>query len=192
MNRSLLPDELVSFDSDAYHSAGAQLWRGAGPGGHRMCSLTIECVLTALELNFGAALDRVVTAAKTIANARHASIFFLEKTGVAPGGLQSNTIHSYGLRLKGRGTQDKVFPCEGLAGICAAENMPVFSNRPHHDARFNPDIDWAPGAGVKSVACAPMTNICGKVVGVVQVCNKVHGGFTDEDLHFLDMLARQV
>ena len=114
MNRSLLPDELVSFDSDAYHSAGAQLWRGAGPGGHRMCSLTIECVLTALDLNFGAALDRVVTAAKTIANARHASIFFLEKTGVAPGGLQSNTIHSYGLRLKGRGTQDKVFPCEGL------------------------------------------------------------------------------
>jgi len=23
------------------------------------------------------------------------------------------------------------------------------------------------------------------------VCNKVQGGFTDEDLHFLDMLARQ-
>ena len=26
---------------------------------------------------------------------------------------------------------------------------------------------------------------------VLQVCNKVHGGFTEEDLHFLDMLARQ-
>ena len=114
----------------------------------RMHAVVLQATL---DLNFGAALDRVVTAAKTIANARHASVFFLEKTGSAPGGLVSNSIHSYGLRLKGRGSQDKVFPCEGFAGICAAENMPVFSNRPHHDARFNADIDWAPGAGVTLV-----------------------------------------
>jgi GAF domain-containing protein len=36
-----------------------------------------------------------------------------------------------------------------------------------------------------------MTNTNGKVVGVIQVSNKAHGGFTDDDIHFLDMLARQ-
>jgi len=144
---------------------------------------------SALDLTFGGALERVVTAAKTITNSHHAQIFFLEKSPVQPNGHNQNT--TFRLRLKGRGTQDKVFPSEGLAGICAVENMPVVSNRPHHDARFNPDIDWAPGSGVKSVACAPMTNTNGKVVGVIQVSNKAHGGFTDDDIHFLDMLARQ-
>ena len=87
--------------------------------------------------------------------------------------------------------QDKLFPCEGLAGICAVENTPILCNRPHHDARFNPEIDWAPGSGVKTCAQVPMTTLAGKVVGVVQACNKVQGGFTQEDIQALDMLARQ-
>jgi hypothetical protein len=144
---------------------------------------------SSLDLGFGGALERVVTAAKAITNSRHAQIFFLEKNAVQPGGLSGST--SFGLRLKGRGSQDRVFPSQGLAGVCASENLPVISNRPHHDARFDPEIDWAPGSGAKTVACAPMTSLCGKVVGVIEVCNKVQGGYTAEDIHFLDMLARQ-
>jgi len=76
-----------------------------------------------VNLSFGAALERVVTAAKTLTNSRHAQIFFLEKTPSQPGGRSQKA--SFGLRLKGRGSQDKVFPTEGLAGICAVENMAV-------------------------------------------------------------------
>lgn len=95
------------------------------------------------------------------------------------------------LKLKGKGGQDKDFPCEGIAGICAQENTPIICNRPHHDAKFNPSIDWAPGSGVKTTACCPITTQNGKVVGVIQASNKVIGGFTEEDLHFLELLGRQ-
>lgn len=71
------------------------------------------------------------------------------------------------------------------------DNTPIICNRPHHDARFNPDIDWAPGSGVKTVACCPMTTVHSKVVGVIQVSNKVIGGYSEEDLHFLDLLGKQ-
>lgn len=90
-----------------------------------MCMLiTLQ---SALDLSFGTALERVVAAAKTITSSRHAQIFFLEKAPTQPGGLNVDAV--FGLRLKGRGAQDKVFPAEGLAGICALENMAVLSNR---------------------------------------------------------------
>ena len=144
---------------------------------------------SALDLNFGQALERVANAAKALTKCKHAQLFFLEKMEVQPGGLQSSA--NVRMRLKGKGAQDKVLPCDGLAGICAQENCTLLSNRPHHDARFNPDIDWAPGAGVKTVACAPMTTLAGKVVGGLQCTNKALGGFTDEDLFLLEFLARQ-
>ena len=192
---SLLPQPFLSTPRGGNWAGGGPLSARLGPPGEATYSFSTirrvhALVLQAsLDLSFGTALERVVTAAKTITNSRHAQIFFLERNPVQPGGLCSST--SFGLRLKGRGTQDKVFPSQGLAGVCAAENMPVISNRPHHDVRFNPDIDWAPGSGAKTVACAPMTNLSGKVVGVIQVCNKIHAGYMDEDMHFLDMLARQ-
>lgn len=186
---SLLPQPFLSTPR------GGSWASKVGPPGEASYSLsTIRRVhalvlQSTLDLSFGAALERVVTAAKAITHSRHAQIFFLEKNPVQPGGLCGSA--SFSLRLKGRGTQDKVLPNQGLAGVCAAENLPVISNRPHHDARFDPDIDWAPGSGAKTVACAPMTSLSGKVVGVIQVCNKVHAGYVDEDMHFLDMLARQ-
>jgi GAF domain-containing protein len=194
---SLLPQPYLSTPRErsirgkatAGHASGR-----AGPGEATYSLSTIRRIhalvlQSALDINFGAALERVVKAAKTITNSRHAQIFFMEKSPVQPGGLSQST--QFQLRLKGRGTQDKVFPCEGLAGICALENLAIINNRPHHDARFNSEIDWAPGSGVKTVACAPMTNLAGKVVGVIQVSNKEQGGYTEDDAHFLDLLARQ-
>lgn len=144
---------------------------------------------SALDLSFPQALERVLTAAKTLTNSRYAQIFFIEKAEVQPGGLSSSA--NLRLKLKGKGGQDKEFPCEGIAGVCAQDNTPIICNRPHHDARFNPDIDWAPGSGVKTVACCPMTTVHSKVVGVIQVSNKVIGGYSEEDLHFLDLLGKQ-
>ncbi len=144
---------------------------------------------SAVDLSFGKALERVAEAGKSLTNCKHVQVFFLERVGSQTSGQTGSGAVM--LRLKGKGTQDKVFPCEGLAGVCALENSPIACNRPHHDARFNPDIDWAPGSGVKTCACVPMTTLAGKVVGVVQACNKIQGGFSEMDLQALDMLARQ-
>ena len=84
-----------------------------------------------------------------------------------------------------------MYPCEGLAGICAEQNMPIICNRPHHDTRFNTEIDSASGSSTKTLACAPMTSLGGKVVGVLQVYNKKHGGFGEEDVLLLDLLGKQ-
>ena len=90
-----------------------------------------------------------------------------------------------------KGPVDTMFPCEGLAGICAEQNTPIICNRPHHDTRYNSEIDSASGSSTKTLACVPMTNLAGKVVGVILVYNKKHGGFGDEDLYLLDLLGKQ-
>ena len=36
-----------------------------------------------------------------------------------------------------------------------------------------------------------MTNLAGKVVGVIQVSNKVQGSYTEEDAHFLSVSSIQ-
>ncbi|EKX53538.1 hypothetical protein GUITHDRAFT_100524 [Guillardia theta CCMP2712] len=136
---------------------------------------------SAVDTETCSAIERVLSAAKQIASCKSATLFLIEKDE------KNNAM----LRVKGRRGDNGLFPCQGLAGACINEKRAIISNRPHHDSRFDALVDWAPSPGVKTIACVPVYTILGKLVGVLQVANKVVGGFTSMDMTCLDLLGRQ-
>jgi len=79
---------------------------------------------------------------------------------------------------------------QGLAGLVAATGRPA---RADHgpDPRPEPDAGGGPGSPARSLACVPLANRRGDVLGVLEVRDKRAGGFTPEDEEVLVLLAGQ-
>ena len=64
-----------------------------------------------------------------------------------------------------------------------------------HDAYasefFNPTVDQQTGFTTKSILCAPVRTVRGRVIGVIQALNKRKGRFTKGDLALLEAMATQ-
>ena len=80
---------------------------------------------------------------------------------------------------------------QGVAGLVAATGQAMVVEDPHADPRFDPGVDKALGYRTERIACAPLTNRRGEVLGVLQVLNKTAGPFTPEDEEVLRLLAAQ-
>lgn len=78
---------------------------------------------------------------------------------------------------------------QGIAGHVAESGKPVLTDNAYNDPHFNPDYDKQTGYHTQSMLCAPMVSREGKMVGVVQIINKVEGAFTEEDLFFLETIS---
>lgn len=78
---------------------------------------------------------------------------------------------------------------EGIAGWVTQQNEPVAMSDVNKDARFKRDISDAVGYEVRSVLCVPL-RIRGKVIGCIEVLNKVHDDiFTSDDIELLQRIA---
>ena len=63
----------------------------------------------------------------------------------------------------------------------------------YDDERFNQAVDRESGYRTREVACVPLTNPTGNLLGVLQVLNNKHGGqFNQNDMELLDAIAVQV
>jgi signal transduction histidine kinase/putative methionine-R-sulfoxide reductase with GAF domain len=82
-------------------------------------------------------------------------------------------------------------PGQGIAGRIAEAGRSVRVDDAYSDARFNPEWDMITGYRTRSILGAPMKNHEGRIIGVIQVLNKLRGKFTDRDSVMLDALARQ-
>jgi len=80
---------------------------------------------------------------------------------------------------------------DGVAGHVARTGKPLHVKDAYKDSRFNPEADRASGYKTKSILAVPMKNHLGRIIGVVQVLNKVEGEFTDADAVVLTSLATQ-
>lgn len=78
---------------------------------------------------------------------------------------------------------------KGIAGHVAATGEVVNIPDAYNDPRFNPDIDKRTGYHTRNMLCMPMKNKDGKTIGVFQLLNKKEGGFTDDDVQFIDALS---
>lgn len=78
---------------------------------------------------------------------------------------------------------------EGIAGAVAKTGRSVVLRDAYRDARFHNDIDLKTGYRTRSMLCVPMRDNQGKIIGVIQVLNKLRGYFSPEDEHFLTTLA---
>jgi len=78
---------------------------------------------------------------------------------------------------------------KGIAGYVArTKNIMNIENAYLHDL-FNPEIDQKTGFKTENLLCAPMENLQGKLIGVLQVLNKTDGSFTEEDKEIFTMLS---
>jgi class 3 adenylate cyclase len=80
---------------------------------------------------------------------------------------------------------------QGVAGTVAARGEPLIVNDPDHSPHFHPQIDWDTGFQTRSILCVPMISQ-GKVIGVIEVLNKLSGDFTLKDRDLLVSIAASV
>ncbi len=135
------------------------------------------------ERTFDALLEFIVREAAIVMRADRSSIFLLD--------AEKNELWSK-IAL-GVGDQVIRFPAtRGIAGHAVTTNTLVNVPDPYADPRFNQAVDRQTGYRTRSILCAPLCARDGRVIGALQVLNKLDGGpFTSEDEHVIETLASQ-
>ena len=83
-------------------------------------------------------------------------------------------------------------PCHvGIVGYAFTHNEVVLVLDPYRDPRFNPEPDRKSGFVTRNLLSAPMADLDGKPLGVVQAVNKVDQPFGPGDVALIQLLAEQ-
>jgi transcriptional regulator with GAF, ATPase, and Fis domain len=80
---------------------------------------------------------------------------------------------------------------QGIAGHVAARGEAIIVNDTEKSMQFFPVIDEASGFRTRSALCVPMISQ-GRVIGVIEVLNKVSGHFDTNDRDLLQAIATSV
>lgn len=133
------------------------------------------------ERAFDALIDFLAREAVRVMGADRSSIFLLDEEHQE---LWSRVA-------LGMGRREIRFPADrGVAGFVVKTGTRLNVPEPYEDARFNPAVDHQTGYRTRSILCAPLRARAGRVIGALQVLNKVGGGpFTADDERALDEIA---
>lgn len=80
---------------------------------------------------------------------------------------------------------------QGISGAVASRGEPILINDAPGSSHYYPEIDEITGFKTRSVLCVPMISQ-GKVIGVIEVLNKLDGDFTEDDKDVLQSIATSV
>ena len=80
---------------------------------------------------------------------------------------------------------------QGIAGYVAARGEAIIVNDTEKSSHFFPIIDEVSGFTTRSALCVPMISQ-GKVIGVIEVLNKINGEFGSDDKDLLQAIATSV
>jgi adenylate cyclase len=80
---------------------------------------------------------------------------------------------------------------QGIAGYCAARGEAMIVSDAAGSRQFAPDFDKQTGFETRTILCVPLISR-GRVLGVIEVINKLNGAFNDDDLHLLQSIATSV
>jgi len=143
--------------------------------------LSISREVAALE-NHDDVLPAIVEIAARESDAERGTLFLNDPSTRE---LYSRIGHGAGFR------EIRILNNTGIAGHVFTAGEGVIVPDAYADGRFNSAIDQRTGFVTKCVMCAPIRTARGEIVGALQVLNKRHGGFTDDDLRFLEAIATQ-
>ena len=95
-----------------------------------------------------------------------------------------------------RGSQErmvgfKLKPGEGIAGYVVQKGEPLLVLDAQNDPRFCPRIDEAIGFVTRSILCVPL-KVKDKVIGAIEVINRLDGQLDENDLWLLNYMAGSV
>lgn len=140
-------------------------------------------LITDVDDMIGQILDRV----NEVLGAHHCSILLLDK--------DKNVLTlkiMRGMTLP-EGTEVRLQPDEGIAGIAMRENRVVLVDHADQDERWKPLPGEVDHHRVSSLLCAPL--VIGQTpVGVINVVDRIsgEGPFIDDDRHLLESIASQL
>jgi class 3 adenylate cyclase/putative methionine-R-sulfoxide reductase with GAF domain len=80
---------------------------------------------------------------------------------------------------------------QGIAGYSADRGEVIIENDVQNSPQFHSDVDASTGFTTRSALCVPMISQ-GKVIGVIEVLNKIDGDFTANDTDLLQSVASSV
>ena len=94
---------------------------------------------------------------------------------------------------QGVGLQEIRIPIgRGIAGTVALTGETVNVLNAYLDPRFKADLDKRTGYQTRTILCVPVRDSANKIIGVLQVLNKIGGAFSTNDEDLLRSLAAQV
>ena len=79
----------------------------------------------------------------------------------------------------------------GVVGHAFTHNQVVQVPEPYGDPRFNPEPDRRSGFVTRNLLSAPMKDLDGRPLGVIQAINKADGAFSGDDVALIQLLAEQ-
>lgn len=132
-----------------------------------------ELITTSLDLNI--VLDRAMSGLQNMIQVELGSIFLLdEKSQTLTFASVFNQETDY--------LRDARFPADkGVVGYVVTHGKPLVVNEAQKHPLFFPDIDRITGRITRSLLCVPLI-ARDRVVGAVELLNKIGGPFTDGDL----------
>jgi serine phosphatase RsbU (regulator of sigma subunit) len=126
-------------------------------------------------------LHRIAEAAAGILGCERASIFLHD--------VKTDELWTK-VALKAGG-QIRVPGGSGVVGSAFKSNKIVHVPDPYNDPRFNRGPDEAGAFVTRSLLAAPMVDIDGAPLGVIQAINKLSGSFSSDDFSLIQLLADQ-
>jgi adenylate cyclase len=147
----------------------------------------IGSILAAATFDRQEVLKHTMDMIQTIVNVEAGSLLLLEGEELAfkvffnvDSAIDTTVLTSFHLRLG-----------QGIAGYSAARGEPLIVRDAQGSRHFNPDFDRQTGFRTRSALCVPLISR-GKVLGVIEVLNKISDDFNDDDLHLLQSIATSV
>ncbi|KAK8894055.1 hypothetical protein M9Y10_022487 [Tritrichomonas musculus] len=78
---------------------------------------------------------------------------------------------------------------EGIIGECFRSKEGIICNDAYGDSRFNREVDKITGFKTVSLCAVPLVSPGGSILGVIEIVNRIHGGFREKDLKLLNSIA---
>jgi serine phosphatase RsbU (regulator of sigma subunit) len=132
-------------------------------------------------VNLGDLLPVIIKQTKAVMAAEHCALFLLDER---PGRLRRTT---------GAATDSDPLPITGIVGRVVASRRTASVADARSDPDFDPAIDQREGSVTRSMLAQPIIDNAGKLVGVMQVANKIgEPAFDEDDQILLGALGAQV
>jgi GAF domain-containing protein len=133
-------------------------------------------------LDLDALLDLAVDRAARLLAADGATLFLVDPR---TGELLSKVVRGGAVR------EIRLAAGRGLAGWVARTGRPVSVPDAYADGRFDPSVDRRTGFQTRSVACAPLPDRAGRVIGVLEAVDRRAAAFGEEEERLLGAVASQ-
>jgi len=165
-------------DVRSQHAQGAD---AAASMQHMQLLLDVSRNVAALD-SLDAVLDALVAVAAEQTDADRATLYLDDPE---TGELYSRIAQGIGRR------QIRLGRNEGIAGTVFKEGRALIIDDAYSDERFMSRFDSEIGFKTKTILAAPIRTPKGKVIGVIQVLNKIDGIFSDKDRETVEAITAQ-